>query len=82
MKKMDLKTEDSEIIYTNLDSNKDGVVSIDEILKITSENPHTKNFFEKLNENLLPTCEVISTKLKKLKKKLSNDKESQEDIDW
>lgn len=79
---MDMKKEDINNVYKNLDSNEDGILTIDEMLKFTSENAQTKKFLDKLNENLLPTSEVISQKLSKLRNKLSGDKEALDDIDW
>lgn len=79
---MELSPEDADTIYHNLDTNNDGVLSTDEILKNFSENEKTKIFLEKLNENLLPTTEVIRNKLNKLREKIGDDKESNDDIDW
>lgn len=71
-----------DLIYSNLDPNEDGFISVDKLLQHNSKDTLMKNFMDNLNKNLLTTSEIITNKLKKLKKKLSNDKEGEEDIDW
>jgi len=71
-----------DIIYSNLDPNKEGFITVDKLLNNDPQCSLMKNFMEKVNENLLTTSEIITNKLKKLKRKISNDIESVEDIDW
>jgi len=76
------KKEEMDIVYSNLDPNKEGFISVDNFLKNHPQNSLMKDFMEKVNENLLTTSEIITNKLRKLKKKISDDKESENDIDW
>jgi hypothetical protein len=74
--------EEMDIVYSNLDPNKKGFITVDTLLTNYPKNSLMKNFLENLNENLLPTSEIITNKLKKLKSKILDDEESQKDIDW
>jgi hypothetical protein len=71
-----------DIVYSNLDPNKEGFITVDTLLSNFPENILMKNFLEKINENLLPTSEIITNKLKKLKSKILEDEESHKDIEW
>lgn len=76
------KKEEMDLVYSNLEPDKEGFISVDKLLKMNSDNTLMKNFMEKVNENLQTTSEIITNKLKKLKRKISNDKESEADIEW
>jgi hypothetical protein len=69
-----------------LDLNNTGKIKVDEFLDYLSEKlqGHTnyQPFYMLIMEELVGKSEKIILKLKRLKHKVKNDKESLEDIDW
>ena len=86
--KLTISNEDLKTIFTRLDIEKKGKVSLDTLIenikKEESEDNTYSQFFKKMGENLTTKSELIITKLKKLKQKANDQKdiESVEDIDW
>jgi hypothetical protein len=83
---------DSEVkkMYKELDTNKDGRVSIDEfisgIIEVSSlqRSSKFKDFFDRINMSITSKSQMILDKLKTLKETvtLANDKTSIEHIEW
>ena len=84
----DLTNNDFDFIFNSLDKNKDGIVSIDQILNFISDRKIThekiKNFLNKVNDKLITNSEIIMRKIKNLKKRatFANDMESLDDLNW
>ena len=80
--------EISKKIFKELDTDKSGVIKIDDFLDYITEKLKSQTefqpFFEHIMEELVGKSEKIILKLKRLKQKsyISNDTESLEDIDW